>query len=46
MRGRFDEQLMLLNKKMIEMGALCENVIAISAKALLEGDVDKANTNI
>ena len=44
MRGRFDEQLMLLNKKMIEMGALCENVIAISAKALLEGDVDKAKT--
>lgn len=44
MRGKFDEQLMLLNKKMIEMGALCENVIAISAKALLEGDVDKAKT--
>ncbi|MEE0059823.1 MAG: phosphate signaling complex protein PhoU [Acutalibacteraceae bacterium] len=44
MRGRFDEQLMLLNKKMIEMGALCENVIAISAKALLEGDIDKAKT--
>ena len=44
MRGRFDEQLMLLNKKMIEMGALCENVIAVSAKALLEGDIDKAKT--
>lgn len=44
MRNRFDEQLVLLNKKMIEMGALCENVIAISAKALLEGDVDKAKT--
>ena len=44
MRERFDEQLMLLNKKMIEMGALCENVIAISAKALLEGDIDKAKT--
>lgn len=44
MRERFDEQLMLLNKKMIEMGALCENVIAVSAKALLEGDIDKAKT--
>ncbi|MEE1281743.1 MAG: phosphate signaling complex protein PhoU [Acutalibacteraceae bacterium] len=44
MRGRFDEQLMLLNKKMIEMGALCENVIAVSAKALLEGDINKAKT--
>ena len=44
MRGRFDEQLMLLNKKMIEMGALCENIIALSAKALLEGDIEKAKT--
>lgn len=42
MRGRFDEQLALLNKKMIEMGALCENIIALSAKALLEGDIEKA----
>ncbi|MBQ8001030.1 MAG: phosphate signaling complex protein PhoU [Ruminococcus sp.] len=42
MRGRFDEQLALLNKKMIEMGAMCENIIALSAKALLEGDVDGA----
>ena len=24
MRSRFDEQLALLNKEMIEMGALCE----------------------
>ena len=42
MRGRFDEQLMLLNKKMIEMGALCENIIALSTKALLDGDVEGA----
>lgn len=42
MRGRFDEQLALLNKKMIEMGALCENIIALSAKALLEGNIEKA----
>lgn len=42
MRNRFDEQLELLNKKMIEMGALCENVIALSTKALLDGDVQMA----
>lgn len=40
MRSRFDQQLAELNKKMIEMGALCENIIAISAKALLEGGTD------
>lgn len=38
MRSRFDEQLALLNKKMIEMGALCEQIIAVSANALLQGD--------
>ena len=38
MRIRFDEQLSLLNKKMIEMGAECESIIALSAKALLEGN--------
>ena len=42
MRNRFDEQLMLLNKKMIEMGALCEELIAMVAKALLNGDVEGA----
>ena len=36
MRSRFDEQLALLNREMIEMGALCEEVIASAAKALLE----------
>lgn len=41
MRSRFEEQLTLLNKKMIEMGALCENIIAISATALLEGSREK-----
>lgn len=39
MRSRFDEQLILLNNKMIEMGAECENIIALSVKALLEGDI-------
>lgn len=40
MRSRFDEQLSLLNKKMIEMGAECESIIALSAKALLEGNAE------
>lgn len=38
MRSKFDEQLNTLNKKMTQMGALCENIISLSAKALLEGD--------
>lgn len=42
MRSRFDEQLKTLNKKMIEMGAECESIIAVSAKALLEGNADDA----
>ena len=42
MRSRFDEQLSLLNKKMIEMGAECESIIALSAKALLEGNAEGA----
>lgn len=42
MRSRFDEQLNTLNNKMIEMGAECESIIAVSAKALLEGNADGA----
>ena len=42
MRSRFDEQLYVLNNKMIEMGAECESIIALSAKALLEGKVSDA----
>ena len=38
MRSRFDEQLALLNRELIEMGALCEEVIAVAAQALMEGD--------
>lgn len=38
MRRSFDEQLELLNRELITMGALCENAIAMSAKALLEGN--------
>ena len=38
MRSRFDQQLALLNRALIEMGALCEEVIALAAKAVLTGD--------
>ena len=37
MRSRFDEQLALLNRELIEMGALCEDVISIVSDALLGG---------
>ena len=39
MRNKFDEQLAQLNHEMIEMGALCEEVIALSSRGLTE---DKA----
>ncbi len=42
MRSRFDEQLALLSREMIEMGALCERVIALSVKALEAGDAKLA----
>ena len=42
MRSRFDEQLSLLNRKMIEMGARCEELITQVATALLKGDVEGA----
>lgn len=38
MRNRFDEQLELLNQELIKMGALCEEAIEASVKALLDGD--------
>ncbi len=38
MRSKFDEQLALLNKEMIEMGALCEEIISRVLKALTEED--------
>lgn len=43
MRNRFDTQLELLNKELIEMGALCEELIRLSQKALLE-DKDHIET--
>ena len=38
MRSRFDEQLALLNKELISMGALCEEAIALASRALMEGN--------
>ena len=38
MRSRFDEQLALLNRELIEMGALCEEVIALASQSLTEGN--------
>ncbi len=46
MRSRFDEQLALLNKQMIQMGALCETAIGSAAKALCEGNHVLANDTI
>ena len=42
MRSKFDTQLANLNKELIEMGALCEQVIALAAKSLAEGDIKTA----
>ena len=46
MRNHFDQQLMLLNKKLTEMGAMCENIIAMTAKALLEGNSELAENAV
>lgn len=43
MRSRYEEQLQLLNKELITMGAYCENAIASVGKALLDGDMALAN---
>lgn len=43
MRSKFDEQLEQLHKDLIEMGALCENAIAMAASALSEGNIKTAN---
>ncbi|MBR5598047.1 MAG: phosphate signaling complex protein PhoU [Lachnospiraceae bacterium] len=40
MRSRFDEELLMLNKELIEMGALCEDAIELVAKALETNDAD------
>ncbi len=38
MRSKFDRQLEILNAELIKMGSLCEEAIAMSAKALTEND--------
>lgn len=38
MRSRFDEQLAMLNRDLTKMGSLCEEVLALAAKALANGD--------
>ena len=46
MRNRFVTQLMELNNELIAMGALCENAIASSVKALLNADLKLAASAI
>ncbi|MDD3409781.1 MAG: phosphate signaling complex protein PhoU [Eubacteriales bacterium] len=42
MRSRLDEELALLNRELIRMGAQCEEAIATAARALREADTDLA----
>ena len=42
MRSQFDQQLAQLHRELIEMGALCEEGIALSSQALTEGDASLA----
>ncbi len=42
MRRHFDEQLTLLNKELIEMGGLCETIIALAFKALDDESIRKS----
>ena len=44
MRNRFDEQLFELNRELIEMGAMCEEVISLAMSALKAGDIELAKT--
>ena len=47
MRSKFDEQLELLHKELIEMGALCENAIAMAAKVPeLSTEIDRKERDI
>lgn len=58
MRSKFDEEMALLHRELIQMGALCEEAIALTAKALdgdrplaarvpaLEGKIDQAERDI
>lgn len=42
MRNRFDEQLFELDRKIIEMGAMCEDAISSAVKALTHADLKLA----
>ncbi len=42
MRNKFDDQLLQLNKKMIEMGALCERFIDLASNAVLSADIQES----
>lgn len=42
MRNRFDEQLEQLNVELIKTGALCEDAISTTAKALIDNDRELA----
>lgn len=58
MRSKFDEEMSLLHRELIQMGALCEEAIALTAKALdgdrqlaarvpaLESKIDQAERDI
>ena len=46
MRSRFEEQLVLLNNSLIEMGALVERAIARATKALISQDAETARVII
>ncbi|MCM1048507.1 MAG: phosphate signaling complex protein PhoU [Clostridiales bacterium] len=43
MRSRFDKQLATLNNELTQMGAMCEEAIAIASKALTMGDAALAD---
>ena len=42
MRNRFEQQLAILNRELISAGAMCENAIAMAAKALVDGSLELA----
>lgn len=42
MRSKYDEQLALMKRELIQMGALCEEAISLAARALIDKDKDLA----
>ena len=57
MRSKFDEEMALLHRELTQMGALCEEAIALTAQALdgdrgladrvpaLEGEIDQMDSS-